>query len=190
MDCESLPQAILPRDEDDGPQTGARGVGGHGGRSISRGGASDPLEAALNGDGDCSRHAGVLEGGRRVHALVLGQQPVDAGTFGGAGHLIERVLPSRRVTTWSRLLTIGSRSRKRQTPLWSMGSVEVRSSCSGAQAHGIGQADWNRRSWGRTRGLVTRRPRVDDLVQAVAFRAAKIAGAGGGIDPRTAAGAS
>lgn len=39
------------------------------------------------------------------------------------------MFPSRSVTAWSKSFTIGSKSRNRQTPLWSIESVELRRSC-------------------------------------------------------------
>ena len=86
---ELAPGDLAFGDEDDAAQTGAGGVGGHGGGGVAGGGAGDPLELALGGDGEGGGHAGVLEGGRRVHALVFGQEPVDARSFCAARKIVE-----------------------------------------------------------------------------------------------------
>ena len=75
---ELAPGDLAFGDEDDAAQTGAGGVGSHGGGCVAGGGAGDPLEAALGGDRESGGHAGVLEGAGGVHALMLGQQPVEA----------------------------------------------------------------------------------------------------------------
>ncbi len=87
---ELAPGDLAVGDEDDGAQPGACRIGSHGGGGVAGGGAGDPLEAALDGDGHGRGHAGIFEGAGGVHALVLGQQPVDAGQLGAAGHLVER----------------------------------------------------------------------------------------------------
>ncbi len=126
---ELAPGDLALGDENDGAQAGARGIGGHGGRSIAGGRAGDPLEAALDGDRERGGHAGVLEGAGGVHALVLGEQPVEPGDLRAARHLVERGVALAQGDDVVELLRMGSRSRKRQTPLWSTAMVEVRSSC-------------------------------------------------------------
>ena len=44
---------------------------------------------ALGGYGEGGGHAGVLEGAGGVHALVLGEEPVDASDFGAAREVVE-----------------------------------------------------------------------------------------------------
>ena len=87
---ELAPGDLAFGDEDDAAQAGAGGIGGHGGRGVAGGGAGDPLEAALGGDGERGGHAGVLEGAGGIHALVLGEQPVDADGLGAARQVVER----------------------------------------------------------------------------------------------------
>ena len=90
MDWEKLaPGDFSFGDEDDGAETSPGSIRGHGGGGVAGGGAGDPLEAALHRDGQCGGHAGVFEGTRGIHALVLGQDPVDAEGVGGAGQIIE-----------------------------------------------------------------------------------------------------
>src|SRR5258708_27030715 len=58
------------------------------------------------------------------------------------GRSYRGVLPSRRVTALSGFLRMGSRSRKRHTPLWSMARVEERRSCqSQRSALGLGRLE-------------------------------------------------
>ncbi len=86
---EFAPGDLAFGDKDDAAQTGAGGVGSHGGGGVAGGGAGDPLELALGRNGEGGGHAGVLEGGRRVHALVFGQEPVDARSFCAARKIVE-----------------------------------------------------------------------------------------------------
>jgi len=87
---ELAPGDLALRDEDDATKTRAGRISCHRRGRISRRRACDPLEATLGGDGKRSGHARVFEGAGGVHALVLGEQPVDAGGFGAAGKIVER----------------------------------------------------------------------------------------------------
>jgi hypothetical protein len=86
---EFAPGDLSFGDEDDAAETGAGGVGSHGGGGVACGGAGNPLEATLRGNRERGGHAGVLEGARRVHALMLGEEPVDTGGFGAPGKIVE-----------------------------------------------------------------------------------------------------
>ena len=87
---ELSPRNLAFRNQHQAAQSGARGVSGHRCGGVACGGASDPLEAAVHGDRERSGHSGVLERAGRIHALVLGEQPVHAQRSGGFGHLVER----------------------------------------------------------------------------------------------------
>src|SRR5436309_1220287 len=59
---ELAPGNLALRNENDAAKTGAGSISSHCRRSIACRGACDPLEAALGGDGEGGRHAGVFEG--------------------------------------------------------------------------------------------------------------------------------
>src|SRR5206468_6128311 len=104
---ELAPGNLALRNENDAAKTGAGSISSHCRRSIACRGACDPLEAALGGDGEGGRHAGVFEGAGGVHALVLGQEPVDACTFGAAGKIVERSVAFAESDDFLRVLNDG-----------------------------------------------------------------------------------
>ena len=87
--------------EDDGSYTSARAVGGNAAGQISGGGAGNRCVAKLKGLGRRNGDHPVLEGERRVHAVVLNVEVVKTQLFakspsfnkgGESGHYIYRII--------------------------------------------------------------------------------------------------
>ena len=87
---ELAPRDFSFGDEDERTHARAGGVGRHGRGGVAGGGAGHPLKATLGSNGQGGGHAGVFERAGGIHALVLGQQPVEAKRGGGAGQVVER----------------------------------------------------------------------------------------------------
>ena len=73
-----------------GCEPGGAGVGGHGGGRIAGGNAGHAAHAEPHGLGGAAGHAVVLERAGGVEALVLEDEAVEAGVFGGAGRVEQR----------------------------------------------------------------------------------------------------
>ena len=182
---ELAPGDLAFGDEDDAAQAGARGVGGHGGGGVAGGGAGDPLEAALDGDGEGGGHAGVLEGAGGVHALVLGEEPVDAGDLGAARQLVERRVALAEGDDVVGVVDDGQQIAEAPDA----GLVDGHGGGAAllpepAEGAGIGADCWRCAAWITVGGIDG--PGIDDVVEAVAFGAAKDAVDGIGGDPGTA----
>ncbi len=184
---ELAPGDLAFGDEDDAAQAGAGGVGGHGGGGVAGGGAGDPLEAALGGDGEGGGHAGVLEGAGGVHALMLGEEPVDAGDFGAAREVVERGVALAEGDDVLEVVDDGEEIAEAPDA----GLVDGQGGGAAllpepAEGAGVGEI-------AGVRGGVAvggRRPGVEDVVEAVAGGATKDAIEGIGGDDGTALGAS
>ena len=129
---------------------------------------------ALGGDGEGGGHAGVLEGAGGVHALVLGEEPVDAGGFGAAGEIVEGGVAFAEGDDVFEVVDDGKQVA--ETPDAGLVDREAGGAAllpEPAEGAGVGQATVGvvRGVW----GMLDVRPGVNHLVEALALRAAKVA---------------
>ena len=90
---ELTPGDFAVGNEDEAAHAAAGGVGSHRGRGVAGGGAGDPAETFLAGEGGGGGHARVFERGGGVHALMLGLEGANSSGEGTTREIIEGCIP-------------------------------------------------------------------------------------------------